>query len=928
MQGSLSGRGRQVLRDSRVPQAETMRDMGAISGDRVIAGITLVFNRSASQEAELQDLLSQQQDKTSPQYHQWLSPEIFGRRFGMTDGDLQTTADWLAASGFQAMSVSPSRDRITFTGTASQVEVAFGTELHRYQGEGDEHFAPSSDLTLPSALAPVTAAVLHLSDFRPKPNAVLRAQPRPLYTTSATQAHFLTPSDLTAMYDYPISAGKDLQGQGQSIAVVGQSYANTSAAGPVNALLGLGGPSLSAVLVPGSGVEAISPGDELESELDLEYALGTATKANVFLVFVGDQANYSVYDALAYAIQERVSPVISISYSTCETLLSMTALNQANAVFAQAAAQGQSLIAASGDSGSTACAPVTTSSGLTTTQIQASAINFPADSPYVTAIGGTQMAAASFAAGNTTYWASATGVDAEFSLLSYVPEVAWNEGSATAGILAAGGGTSSVVARPAWQTGVPGLGSGGYRLVPDLAFQASTQNPGFLVCSDDPYAVQALGSTATCASGPITSSTSHFLAGGTSFAAPAFAGMVAVLNQTQNALGQGNLNPTLYGLAGNAATYAKVFHDVTAGTIACVSGAANCTAAGQVGYSAAPGYDEATGLGSLDLGALIQVWPPTAASQKKLAVAYLQLPVTTMTGGTSLTVTMGVAPGVPVTAPSPLPTGTFAVAIDGTVVSSGIPAVLHGDPSMGNAGTTTTATYTFTAPATTGSHLIAVTYSGDATYSSSLATGALLVGNAVASGTFAVAANNLTLSNNTQGRTQVTVTSSGYSGRVFWSLKVTGSASLTACYLIPPVIATGVNTANLTIGVGTACNAPLTAGIRRLKDAREQVASSAPPSRQLPAPVAITSAALTLWFVRRKRGRAPGLTYLLPAAVLLLLTLGTGGCGGGKNTATTPAPVTPVAPVSAVSTYTLTLTGQDSVNTAISTSATFTLTVQ
>ncbi len=928
LRGSLADNSKLILPNSRVPQAETMQDLGAVSPDQVIAGITLVFNRSPEQEAELQKLLEQQQDVKSPLFHQWLTPSDFGARFGMPAADLEAAESWLAASGFEVMGVSPSLDRITFTGTASEVRVAFGTELHRYQANGEEHFAPSSDLSLPAALQPITAAVLHLSDFRPQPTAMVGTRAKPLYTTLATQAHFLTPADLGAMYGVSPLISNNVQGQGQSIAVVGQSYADTSATGPANRLVSLGSANLSAVLVPGSGVEAVSPGDELESDLDLEYALGAANKANIFLVFVGDQANYSVYDALTYAIQEKIAPVISISYSTCETLLSTTTLNQANALFAQAAAQGQTLVAASGDSGSTACAPVSTASGLTTTQIQSVAVNFPADSPYVTAIGGTQMAAGTYTAGNTTYWASAVGVDQFFSLLSYVPEVAWNEGSATAGILAGGGGTSSVNPRPSWQTGVPGITAGPYRLLPDLALQASAQSPGFLVCTNDPSAVSALGSEATCASGPVISSATHFLGGGTSFAAPTFAGMVAILNQAENSLGQGSLNPTLYSLAANPATYAAAFHDITSGNTACVTGATHCVAAGQAGYFATAGYDEATGLGSVNLSALVKAWPATPASQLNAASASVQTSVPSTTAGAPVLLTMNVS-GVRrvLTVPAPVPTGTFAVLVDGAVVTTGVPLIYQGQPTA----YTLTATFTINAPAASGTHVISALYSGDSVYAPTVGTTSLLVGNVVPTGAFSLAAASLSVANNSQGRTQVSVTpSGGYGGRVFWSLSatssITGSTALTACYLIQPLTANGVSTESLVIGVGTACNAPLTAQRREAGHPLEQMAQKGPGSRKPLRPLALTLAGLLLCGFQRRKSVRRGLPVLLSAALLMVITLGVSGCGGSSPA--TANPVTPTPPVASATTYTLTLKGQDSVNTAITSSTTFTLTVQ
>ena len=126
---------------------------------------------------------------------------------------------------FHIDKVARSRDRITFSGTAAQVQAAFGAELHHYRAEGELHFAPASDLTLPAELASVTTAVLHLSDFRPKPSVKAIAGAHPDYTSSSTQAHYLTPNDVRTMYG--VSSNNYSYGNGQSLAVVGQSFVNT-----------------------------------------------------------------------------------------------------------------------------------------------------------------------------------------------------------------------------------------------------------------------------------------------------------------------------------------------------------------------------------------------------------------------------------------------------------------------------------------------------------------------------------------------------------------------------------------------------------------------------------------------------------------------------------------------------------------------------
>jgi Pro-kumamolisin, activation domain len=153
---------RVILPDSRTPRTRTAQDLGALSPDAVIPGITLVFRRSAAQEAALQGLLATQQNTSSPLYHHWLSLDTFAAQFGVADEDIAATETWLSSRGFHVEGVARSRDRITFSGTAEQVHTAFGTELHHYRTEGELHFAPAADLTLPRELASVTAAVLHL----------------------------------------------------------------------------------------------------------------------------------------------------------------------------------------------------------------------------------------------------------------------------------------------------------------------------------------------------------------------------------------------------------------------------------------------------------------------------------------------------------------------------------------------------------------------------------------------------------------------------------------------------------------------------------------------------------------------------------------------------------------------------------------------
>lgn len=890
LHGEIGAAGRVRLVGSIATRAASARDAGAVADDTPVEGITLVFQRSAAQEAELEALLAAQQDVTSPQFHQWLTPEGFGQQFGMADADLQATEQWLEGQGFRVDGVSVARDRVTFSGTAGQVAAAFGTALHRYEVGGQLAMAPEAELSLPEELAPVVSAVLHLEELRPTPK--LRANMQPRYTAS-TGAHYLVPQDLAVMYDVPGESSSSLPGLGQTIAVVGQSYVNTNEAA-LQLLWSGGSRTLTPVLVPGTGSEAISVGDAIESEVDIEYAGGLASWANILLVYVGSNPTYSVFDSLAYAVDRDVAPVITVSYGLCEAAMSTMWLTQGNALLEQAASQGQTVIAASGDNGSLGCASVPISDGITTAQQQELAVDYPADSPYVVAVGGTQMVAGTFSSSSSNWNPGQALSPLAASLLQYVPETAWNEDSAANGILAGGGGASTVMARPAWQTNLPGIPAGATRLLPDVALQASTANPGFLFCS---------GYTST--------SCEQNISGGTSFAAPTFAAMVALLNQSTESLGQGNVNPVLYQLAGGAQG-ASIFHDVSTGTIACTAGVPGCSAAGQSGFAAGVGYDEATGLGSVDFGKLLAAWPGTSTTRAPTRVTLSSAPVAGPAGSTEtigITVTPGTGSGGSTTSVS----GGVGVSVDGSLVVANLPFTTFSSGS--HAGLVS---YELTVPAATGSHVVTVTYAGDATHGPSSATTAVLVGNVQATGNFTLSAGNVSLPANGSTTDTVTVTpAGGYAGRLTWSMSLTGQQSLSACYLVTSPAVQGVTSATLTLGAGTACSSA-TGQSRTTVQARASGPGGLPGQRGPWQPVSLGVGLCCAMRWRRRRRRWSSLAGCVVLAGAMASVLTVSGCGGGGSSSQgTPAPAD-----------TATLTATDSVNKSIQASTTFLINVQ
>ncbi len=938
LSGPIRDGARQTLTGSRPPRAAAATDIGVLPGDTPIPGMTLVFTRTAAQEAALAQLLAAQQDPTSPQYHQWLTPESFGAQFGVADSDLAQVESWLQVQGFAIDRVTRAHDRITFSGTAAQVNAAFRTELHRYSAGSRVDFAPSTDLSLPAGMASMVAAVNHLSTFRP--HSMVKHFPlssTPAYTTTGTEAHFLTPKDVATMYDVNPVYSTGYTGTGQTIAIAGQTYIQSSDVAAFQTAAGLPANAPTLVLEPGTGASAIYQGDEFESDLDVEYSTGMAPAAKVLFVYTGDSPNYDAFDAFDYIIEENLAPVASVSYGACEPLIGSSYANAGNQLFMQGAAQGQTLIASSGDEGSTACFGATDNQGnaLSAAIQEQLAISYPAASPYVTSIGGTQMAAGTFAAGNTQYWASAGSTPVISSLLSYVPEVVWNEDSVKYGFAAGGGGASIYFGAQTWQTGLTGVASTNTaRLNPDISLQASTASPGYFVCSSDPTAF-ATGQTTSCTNG-VYDSSGRFVeeAGGTSFGAPIFAGLMAVLNQQQQAIGQGTtlagqgtVNPTIYSLA-KGSGYGTIFHDITSGNNDCAILVGNC-AAGLNAYVAGTGYDQASGLGSIDFANLLAAWPVVNTSTTTtLAGSTVTLTPATATPASGASDVISIAVG----SKTGTPTGTVTVSManeQAPVVS----ATGTTTPGASTAATLTlsngTASYTFPGTTTAGTEVITVKYSGDATHTASTGSVALTLANTLTptgSITFSTLAA-FTVPANGVGQTTFTVTpTGGYNGLLNFTLP---SLPATDCYAVFATATQGQTTVSgptsmtLEVGNGTVCtsSAAVRVGNQVVKFTKgtASVASAPTPFSGLPSG-AVLASVLMVGLGWRRRGKRLG--ALLSLTFLVVVGLGLSGCGG-SNGSTVTTPTTPVG-----QTLALTLTGTDSVTTSITASGAFSVTVQ
>ena len=569
--GTVDERLRVVRRGNVHPLARREFDRGPAAGDTRMDRMVLLLQSSAAQQEALEALLEAQQDSTSPQFHQWLSPEDFGRMFGASDPDVDRVVNWLESHGFQVEPVSSSRRQIVFSGTAAQVQSAFHAEVHVYNVRGTLHYANATDPEIPQALAEVVGGVVSLHDFQSKPmHGEFRPAdaPAPEYTSGAS--HYLAPADFATIYDSAGLYSQSIDGTGQSIAVVARSDYKASDVQVFRSQFGLPAANPT-VIVNGRDPGVVSTDEQGEATLDVEWAGAVARKASIqFVVSASTNTSDGVELSAQYIVNHNVAPVVTLSFGLCEAALGSAGNQFWNSLWQQAASQGMTVFVASGDNGAAGC---DSPSGASATG--GKAVNGLCSSPYSTCVGGTQFKDTS---NPNAYWSANSNATTFGSALSYIPEAVWNESGTAAGgseLWAGGGGASQVYAKPSWQTGT-GVPADGHRDVPDVALTSAVHD-GYLVAMNGAF----------------------YVFGGTSAATPSFAGLMALVNQKAQAR-QGSANPTFYALATNQSKGgAGVFHDVTSGSN---------SVPGQAGFTAGTGYDAASGLGSVDATLLVNHW--------------------------------------------------------------------------------------------------------------------------------------------------------------------------------------------------------------------------------------------------------------------------------------------------------------------------------
>ena len=219
-------------------------DQGPVADSFQLENLTLMFKLTESQHADLIALLDEQQNPTSPQYHQWLTPEQYADRFGLSQNDVKQIAAWLEAQGFTIVESARGRDWIAFSGTAAQVRAAFQTEIHYYSIHGRTYFANASEPSIPAAMADVVRGIHGLDNYPLQQRGVFRqvaAEPQPNFTSSLSENTFVSPRDFAVIYDLQNLYNAGIDGTGQSIAIMGQTdlYNNGAVRRDVSQRLGV-----------------------------------------------------------------------------------------------------------------------------------------------------------------------------------------------------------------------------------------------------------------------------------------------------------------------------------------------------------------------------------------------------------------------------------------------------------------------------------------------------------------------------------------------------------------------------------------------------------------------------------------------------------------------------------------------------------------
>ncbi len=541
---------------------------------------------------------------------------------------------------------------LEFSGSASQVQEAFHSTIHKYIVNGEQHWANSSDPSIPTALTPAVAGVLTLHNFLKRPQiqiskepirAKLRPGKRPELTLG-NGIHGIGPQDFATIYNSRAFSG-GVTGAGITVGVVGRSNLFKGGQDIDDFAFNLFGCCARfQIVLNGPDPGDLGGGEEAEATLDTTWSNAVAYGADTELVVSATTNTTDGTDlSEVFIIEGNFADVMTESFSTCEALSTSTQVMGVAALAEQAAAEGITYFVSTGDNGAEGCDNQDTE----TVATGPVSVNVLASTPFTVAVGGTVFNEHGQSA---TFWSS-TNTNQE-SAISYIPEDVWNDSCLAsscpnANIVAGSGGASIFFSKPSWQAGVTGIPNDNMRDLPDVSLTAALHD-GYVLCLE--------GSCEPNTQGEL----SLYLVGGTSASAPSFASIMALVDQQTDNLypgtRQGQANYVLYRLAATQnATLSQcnassttilpattcIFNDVTVGNNA-VPGEVNYGLT-TAQYQAGAGYDQATGLGSVNIANLLGQWNSVTLTPTTTTLSFSP---STVVHGSPVTVNLTVTPSV------------------------------------------------------------------------------------------------------------------------------------------------------------------------------------------------------------------------------------------------------------------------------------------
>ena len=661
-----------VLKGNTYPLARPEFDRGRAPTSLPMERMLLVLKRSPEQEAALNQLMAGQLDKSSPNFHKWLTPEQFGQQFGPSDQDIQTVTSWLGSHGFQVVEVSKGRTVIEFTGNAGQVQEAFRTPIHKFLVNGEEHWANVNDPQIPTALAPVVVGINTLHNF-PKKSAhryagefrrsketgkMTAVNPQFTYPNQNLclgNCFLVGPSDFATIYNVQPLWTANIDGTGVTIGVPGVTDINSQDNVDFRTMFGLPASHLTIFV---NGADPGTSGDESEADIDTQWSGAVAKGAAIlYVASASTNTTFGVDLSAEYIVDNNKASILTDSYGLCEAFLNAAGNSFYYNLWQQAASEGISVLDPTGDNGSAGC----DSDNVAKPAQFGLQVNGSATTPFNVAVGGTDFNDPNNA---TTFWSLNNNSTTQSSALSYIPEVIWNNScvsvewgadfgfstdpatncnnSQLAGAVLTVGGSGGVSGctmgttgeevtgcfggylKPSWQAGV-GVPNDGKRDIPDVSLFAGNgfNANAYIVCQMDANSLQGGNNSSCDLSTPFTDFQAF---GGTSVSTPAMAGILAMVVQSTGSR-LGVPNAVLYKLAAQAGATCNsngavntscIFYDLQAGAgtnaMPCTPGTPNCTASGSnklgvlPAYSTTTGYDQASGLGSVNAFNLVTKW--------------------------------------------------------------------------------------------------------------------------------------------------------------------------------------------------------------------------------------------------------------------------------------------------------------------------------